>query len=223
MSAQPYFRPGKGWHYSNTNYLVLGLIAERVDGRSLSAQLRARFFEPLGLDHTFEQIDGSPAGPVAHGYRFDGANTKLRPVDLSDGTDMAPFTSVVTAAGAAGSIASTPSDLVHWARALYGGAVLDPASLDAMVGDVALTAGKDPAIPYGLGVQAVDFDGHPTLGHSGRLLGFRAVVRWLPQERIAIAVVTNQSRSDPSVIARSLLRLALLRSMGGCLACADPL
>jgi D-alanyl-D-alanine carboxypeptidase len=221
--GRPYFKPGKGWHYSNTNYLLLGLIAERVGGRSLSAQLRARFFEPLELDHTFEQIHGSPAGPVAHGYRFDGASTKLRPVDLSDGTDMAPFTSVVTAAGAAGSIASTPTDLVHWVRALYGGDVLDPDTLSAMVGDVALTAAKDATIPYGLGVQAVAFDGHPTLGHSGRLLGFRAVVRWLPRERIAIAVVTNQSRSDPSVIARSMLRLALLRAMGGCLTCQDPL
>jgi D-alanyl-D-alanine carboxypeptidase len=221
--GKPYFKPGKGWHYSNTNYLLLGLIAERVGGRSLSTQLRTRFFEPLRLDHTFEQIHGSPSGPVAHGYRFDGAPTKLRPVDLSDGSRMAPFTSVVTAAGAAGSIASTPSDLVHWVQALYGGAVLAPTSLDAMVGDVALTADKGPTIPYGLGVQAVEFDGHPTLGHSGRLLGFRAVVRWLPAERIAIAVVTNQSRSDPSVVARSLLRLALLRSMGGCLTCVDPL
>ena len=92
-----------------------------------------------------------------------------------------------------------------------------------MIGDVALTAAKHASIPYGLGLQAVEFDGHPTLGHSGRLLGFRAVVRWLPRERIAIAVLTNQSRSDPSVIARSMLRLALLRSMGGCLACRDPL
>ena len=46
-------------------------------------------------------------------------------------------------------------------------------------------------------------------GHSGRLLGFRAVVRWLPAERVAIAVLTNQSRTDPTIIARSLLRLAL--------------
>ena len=214
--GKPYFKPGKGWHYSNTNYLLLGIIAERVGGGSLSDQLQDRFFKPLALDHTFEQIHGSPAGPVAHGYRFDGASTKLRPVDLNDGSTMAPFTSVVTAAGAAGSIASTPTDLVHWVRALYGGAVLDPGSLYAMVGDVALTAREDPAIPYGLGVQAVDFDGHPSLGHSGRLLGFRAVVRWLPLERIAIAVVTNQSRVDPSVIARSLLRIALSPSLGGC-------
>jgi D-alanyl-D-alanine carboxypeptidase len=221
--GKPYFKPGKGWHYSNTNYLVLGLIAERVDGRSLATQLRTRFFEPLELAHTFEQIDETSHGPVAHGYRFEGASTKLRPVDLTDGTDMAPFTSVVTAAGAAGSIASTPSDLVQWAHALYGGDVLGPAALRAMTGGVTYTADRKTVVPYGLGVQTVVFDGHPSLGHSGRLLGFRAVVRWFPQERIAIAVVTNQSRSDPSVIARSMLRLALLRTMGGCLTCRDPL
>jgi D-alanyl-D-alanine carboxypeptidase len=221
--GKAYFKPGKGWHYSNTNYLLLGLIAERVGKATLSSQLESRFFGPLDLDHTFEQIGGSPGGPVAHGYRFDGASSKLRPVDLSDGTTMAPFTSVVTAAGAAGSIASTPKDLVRWASALYGGAVLDPDSLAAMVGDVALTAAKSPSIPYGLGVQALAIDGHPTLGHSGRLLGFRAVVRWLPSERIAIAVVTNQSRTDPSVFARSLLRLALLPSTAGCFDCREPL
>ena len=113
-----------------------------------------------------------------------------RPVDLSDGIAMAPFTSVVTAAGAAGSIASTPDDLVHWVRALYGGDVLDPASLRAMVGDVALTADKDPTIPYGLGVQALEFDGHPTLGHSGRLLG-------LPRRRpLAPAGADRDRRPD---------------------------
>ena len=221
--GKPYFKPGKGWHYSNTNYLVLGLIAERVDGRSLATQLRTRFFEPLDLEHTFEQIEESPAGPVAHGYRFDGASAKLRPIDLTDGTAMAPFTSVVTAAGAAGSIASTPADLVRWAEALYGGDVLGPASLQTMLGGVAPARAATTRIPYGLGVQTIVFDGHPSLGHSGRLLGFRAVVRWLPQERIAIAVVTNQSRSDPGVIARSMLRLALLRTMGGCRDCRDPL
>jgi D-alanyl-D-alanine carboxypeptidase len=221
--GKPYFKPGKGWHYSNTNYLILGLIAERVDGRSLATQLRTRFFEPLDLAHTFEQINGAPRGPVAHGYRFDGASTKLRPVDLSDGTDMAPFTSVVSAAGAAGSIASTPSDLIRWAHALYGGDVLGPAALQTMIGGVTYAADRTTAVPYGLGVQTIVFDGHPSLGHSGRLLGFRAAVRWFPQERIAIAVVTNQSRSDPSVIARSMLRLALLRTVGGCRGCRDPL
>jgi CubicO group peptidase (beta-lactamase class C family) len=128
---------------------------------------------------------------------------------LSDGSNIVPFTSVVTAAGSAGSIASTADDLVTWAKALYGGQLLSPASLTAMVADVAMTAPFKPSIPYGLGVQAATVDGRPTLGHSGRLLGSRTVVRWLPDQGMAIAVLTNQSRNDPNLVARALIRVVL--------------
>ncbi len=206
--GEPYFKPGKGWHYSNTNYLLLGLIAERVGEATLGEQLRERFFDPLGLDHTYEQVGEPPGGPVAHGYRLRTADDD-DPVDLSDGTTTAPFTSVVTAAGAAGSLASTPSDLVRWARALYTGSVLPPDTLAEMILAIAGEATKNATVPYGLGIQAVTVDGRPTLGHSGRLLGFRSVMRWLPHERVTIATLTNQSRADPAAITRSLLRLAL--------------
>lgn len=207
--GKPYAKPGVSWHYSNTNYLVLGLLAEAVGRAPVADQLRKRFFTPLGLDHTYYQWVEQPRGPVVHGYRFTGASPKLPAIDLSDGTRVAPFTSVVTAAGAAGSIATTSADLARWARALYGGTVLDPATRGEMVGDVVLTAPYKPAVAYGLGVQVVQVDGHLTLGHSGRFLGARAAVRWLPSEQIAIAVLTNQSRSDPNVILANLLRLAL--------------
>jgi CubicO group peptidase (beta-lactamase class C family) len=78
-----------------------------------------------------------------------------------------------------------------------------------MVADIGLTERYRPGLPYGLGVQAVEIGGRSTLGHSGRLLGFRSVVRWLPQEGVAIAVLTNQSRTDPGIIARALLKVAL--------------
>jgi D-alanyl-D-alanine carboxypeptidase len=218
--GKSYFKPGKGWHYSNTNYLILGVLAERIDGRPLGAQLQERFFDPLGLDHTYDQVTDKPSGPVAHGYRFIPGKSK--PVDLSDGSTIAPFTSVVTAARGAGSLASTPADLVHWVRALYNGTVVSPASVQAMFDDIKTTSKRDPAVPYGLGVQGVELDGHAAYGHSGRLLGFRSLVRWLPDERMAIAVLSNQSRTDPAIIARSLLRLALA-SQTVCVACREPL
>ena len=128
----------------------------------------------------------------------------------------------MTAAGAAGSIATTSADLARWAQALYGGAVLDPVSRAALVGDVLRTARYKPTVAYGLGVQSVSIDGHPTLGHSGRFLGARAAVRWLLDERVAIAVLTNQSRTDPNVIVADLLKVAL-RPPAVCTACpADP-
>jgi hypothetical protein len=63
-------------------------------------------------------------------------------------------------------------------------------------------------VPYGLGVQRLELDGSSTLGHSGRLLGFRSVVRYVEDSGLTIAVLTNQSRADPGVIARHLVRIA---------------
>lgn len=217
--GKPYFEPGTGWHYSNTNYVVLGLLAESIGEAPLAEQLRTRFLAPLGLDNTYYQGVEQPLGPLARAYRFSGPGLRLPPIPLSDGSDIIPFTSVVTAAGTAGSLASTAEDLVTWAKALYGGRVLSPASLTAMVADVAVTAPFKPSIPYGLGVQAATIDGRPTLGHSGRLLGSRTVVRWLPEEGIAIAVLTNQSRNDPNLVARALLR-DLLGTPIECASCA---
>ena len=157
---------------------------------------------------------------MAHGYRFVGVDPALPAIDLSDGSAIVPFTSVVTAAGGAGSIATSAGDLVHWAEALYGGDLLDRTSRDAMVADIARTARYKPGVAYGLGVQSVTVDGRPTLGHSGRFLGARAVMRWLPRERIAIAVLTNQSRSDPNVILASLLKLAF-QPQSDCRSCTD--
>jgi D-alanyl-D-alanine carboxypeptidase len=207
--GKPYFEPGQGWHYSNTNYVILGRLAESIEGAPLAELLRERFLAPLGLDHTHYQGVEAPMGPVARAYRFDSPALRSRPIPMSDGTDVVPFTSVVTAAGSAGSVASTAEDLVTWARALYGGSVLTPGSFVAMVTDAQRTAAFKPSIPYGLGVQEATIDGRPTLGHSGRLLGSRSVVRWLPNEGIAIAVVTNQSRNDPGLVARALLRVVL--------------
>jgi D-alanyl-D-alanine carboxypeptidase len=207
--GKPYFKPGRGWHYSNTNYLVLGLLAERVTGRSLAEELRARFFAPFALDHTWYQPTEEATGPVAHGYRLTGDGDRVRPVDLSDGSGITPFTSVVTAAAGAGGIASTPTDLARWARALYGGEVLSSVAFGEMIGDAVRTDQYSPAVRYGLGVQFAEVGKRAALGHSGRLLGSRAVVRWLPAERLAVAVLTNQSRTDPGIVARALLRIAL--------------
>jgi D-alanyl-D-alanine carboxypeptidase len=206
--GKAYFKPGAGWHYSNTNYLVLGLLAEEVGGKPLGDQIRARFLRPLRLDRTWYQ-PGEPAEVnVAHGYRFTSPARTAKPIDLSDGTPIVPFTAVITAAGGAGGFASDAHDLARWARALYGTALLAPETVARMIDDTA-TAAYKARVPYGLGVQLIDIDGRRTLGHSGRLLGFRSAVRYLPDADVSIAVLTNQSRIDPGPILRSLLKVAL--------------
>jgi D-alanyl-D-alanine carboxypeptidase len=203
-----YFAPGKGWHYSNTNYVYLGLIAQNVTGSSLATALRKRFFTPLGLDATWYQAFERPRAEVAHGYRFNSPALKDKPIDLADGTGVAPFTSVVTAAGGAGSIAATSSDVARWARQLYDGTAIGIDQTAIMLNDVATTATYRPRVPYGLGVQVFPILGRPSFGHSGRLLGFRAAVRHFPGDQTTIAVLTNQSRTDPGIIVEHLLKIA---------------
>jgi D-alanyl-D-alanine carboxypeptidase len=216
-----YFVPGHGWHYSNTNYLYLGLIAERVAGKPLAQQLRERFLGPQDLDDTWYQAAEKPRSQTAHGYRFANPKRAAKPIDLSDGTPVVPFTSVVTAAAGAGSIAATSSDVARWARALYTGQVLGPAMTDEMFNAIAGTAAYAPRVGYGFGVQAFPIVGHATLGHSGRLLGFRAAVRYLPADSLTIAVLTNQSRADPGLIVVDLLGI-VFAPPPSCSRCSQP-
>ena len=203
-----YFPPGKGWRYSNTNYLILGLLAERVGKASLAQQFRKWFFGPLDLSSTFYQLAEKPRGPLATGYRLVAVGKSTRAISLADGTGVAPFTSVISATGGAGSIAATSVDLARWARALYGGDVLAPETLSLMVADAASTARYKPRIPYGLGVQTLMIDGQPSLGHSGRLLGFRSQIRYFPNQQLAISVVSNQSRTDIAPLLARLVAIA---------------
>jgi D-alanyl-D-alanine carboxypeptidase len=205
--GKPYFPPGRGWHYSNTNYVYLGLIAERVSGGHVAGELRRRFFGPLDLDATWYQAVEKPIGPLAHGYRFATAKLTAPPIDLSTKRPVAPFTSVITAAAGAGSIAATSSDVARWARLLYSGNVLGEDMTAVMLDGVARTARYRPQVPYGLGVQSLTIDGRLALGHSGRLLGFRSAMRHLPSAGVTIAVLTNQSRADPGVFVADLLAI----------------
>jgi D-alanyl-D-alanine carboxypeptidase len=191
--AKPAFAPGKGWGYSNTNYVLLGLVAERAGGAPWADQVREDFFVPLGLASTYVQGVVTPNVPPAHSNQmFIGYGGKILPRDLSDGSSIAPFTAVATAAYSAGSIASTTEDLARWARALYSGAVLAPASLAEMLTfDPDIT--RYAALAYGLGVSRVKIDGRfVAVGHTGALAGTRASIRWLPAQRVSVAVAFNR-------------------------------
>ena len=205
--GKPLSAPGKAWHYSNTNYLLLGLIAERATGKPLATLVRERLLDPLGLAETWYQAGESAKAPLADGYRVTSTKPAARPTDLADGSGVAPFRSVVTAAGGAGSIAGTSADIARWARALYGGDVLGPVGTGILLSEFTKTRGYLPGVSYGFGVQALSIDGHPSLGHSGKLLGFRGAVRHFPIDGLTISVLTNQSRADPGTIVRSLLRV----------------
>ena len=78
-----------------------------------------------------------------------------------------------------------------------------------------LTAALKPGVAYGFGVQRVMINGQLSYGHSGRLVGAQSVVRWFPDAGMAIAVTTNESRFDPTIILRDLLAIVSPQSIGG--------
>jgi D-alanyl-D-alanine carboxypeptidase len=205
---KPYFEPGTGWHYSNTGYVLLGQVAEAVTGNSWASEIRARFLDPLRLTSAYVQGFEQTRSTLSRGYRFTSTSRAAKAIDLTGQTGVAPFRAVVSAAGAAGAVAASSWDLARWTRALYGGSLLTPPALGAML-DVAATAKYRYAVPYGMGVQQYVMDGRTAYGHGGRLMGARAAIRYLPAEGVTIAVVINTDRGDPGAIAASLLKVAL--------------
>jgi CubicO group peptidase (beta-lactamase class C family) len=124
----------------------------------------------------------------------------------------------VTAAGGAGMLAGTAGDAARWMEALVAGGVLRPETRNAMIAHAARTQALKRGYPYGLGVQAVTVAGHIAIGHSGRYLGTRSVVRHMPATGITIAVLTNQAAGDPNRILVRLYR-QLLPSQATCRGC----
>lgn len=156
----PYFAPGQGWHYSNTNYLVVGQIVERVTGHSWQQEVDRRIVRRLGLTHT-SMPDHSTTipGPHAHGY-YD------LPAGPADVTEVDP-----SMAGAAGAGISTTADLTTFVTALIGGRLL-PRPLLAEMMAVTPQSGQE----YGLGLQRVSTPCGPVWGHAGGIPGYNTFV-----------------------------------------------
>ena len=156
---QPDFAPGAGWAYSNTNYMLAGLMIERVTGHSLGAELKRRIFTPLHLRDTSFPVNATAIpGPHLNGYAFvDG---KALDVTVLNPSGM----------WAAGNLVSSAADIGHFWRALLGGKLLAPAQLKAMKTTVPAWEGTN--IRYGLGIIASPSACGTLWGHGGNIAGY---------------------------------------------------
>ncbi|HEX9999569.1 MAG TPA: serine hydrolase domain-containing protein [Actinoplanes sp.] len=157
LAAGPTNAPGAAWSYSNTNYVLAGLIVEKVTGHSYRAEVSRRILRPLGLRDTyFEGADPLIQGPHMHGY-VPWTETELR--------DFTSFN--MSWAWAVGEIVSTAHDLNVFYRALLTGRLLDPALLAQMQTTADGT--------YGLGLYTVNLPCGRIWGHDGRVVGYDTV------------------------------------------------
>jgi D-alanyl-D-alanine carboxypeptidase len=207
-------KPTTGWDYSNTNYILAGMIIEKATGHSYASEIRGRFLgDRLGLTSTFFSPDVYPDEIRARMVSGYFANTELSNLKLKPllGKDMK--INDMSWAGAAGGIVSRPQDVAAWARALYAGPLLpdrERTQLMTIVSNktgqpIAQTNDADP-VGFGLGVGAAY---KPSFGHvwyyQGETLGYRMLYGYFAKDDLVIAFGLNSQPSDPENKAGDLL------------------
>ena len=171
------FEPGSKYSYSNTGFILLGRVVEKVSGESLGTFLTRRIFKPLGMEHTVYEPDLSDPR-LAKGYTTFA---------LSAAESVAPEGKGWL--GGAGGIYSTPTDLASWNLALMNGQVLKPESFAVMTAPRKLTGGR--ISEYGCGLSVKTQSGRQVLSHNGAVSGFNASSAMVPSTRSAVIMTCN--------------------------------
>jgi D-alanyl-D-alanine carboxypeptidase len=165
LAHEPDFAPGQGWSYSNTNYVLAGMIIRKVTGRDWADEVRDRIIRPLGLRHTFAPgNDTNLPDPHASAYLYLDRDTRIETADAN-----------LTWADAAGSLVTTASDLNRFWAAIGRGALLHPAQQQQMRTTVLATTFQDdrPGLRYGLGLEWSPLTcGGGYWAHEGDVPGF---------------------------------------------------
>jgi D-alanyl-D-alanine carboxypeptidase len=180
------FAAGKGWDYSDTNYIVLGMIVERVTKRRYYDEARRRLLRPLGLRHTVPSDSRTIKG-LAQGYA--GAGNPFGGTDAMIVNGRFAINPQFEWTG--GGMASTAEDLARWGKALYEGRGFDASLLKEALDGVPAKLG--PNVRYGLGVIIRQTDFGPAYGHSGFFPGYLTEMAYFPELKTAVAVQVNTS------------------------------
>ena len=185
VSHKPLFAPGRGYSYSNTNYVLAQLIVERVTGKSLGTELKRRIFQPLHLRDTIYPTKPGLPSPYAHGYKLLGKPP------ATDVTGLSPSMSP-----GSGAIVSTARDVADFYRALLSGRLLKPSQMRAMKTIVSERTGKvvvaGPGDGLGIGVSPLSCGGWV---HSGELPGYQLTALSSGDGRRQVVLMVNQDGS----------------------------
>ena len=201
----PNFSPGAKYEYNNTNYALLGLVAEKVDGKPLAQVMQDRLFAPLGMPHTMlpaSDVNTIP-DPYSHGYLYGSSS-----VALVGDTPYSPEVKAAARAGtllpndftglnhsfaaAAGGVISTANDLATWIQALVTGRVLNAAYQRRWFDSL---KPEDPSKPegqqYGYGISQLSWGPNTIYFHGGETPGYNSKICYDPANQMTLIVWTN--------------------------------
>jgi len=191
------FKPGDAWMYDNSGYFLLGMIVEKVSGKTYGQYLQDEFFTPLGLKGTSYCEQSPIIKRRAQGYS---------PKPPSGFVNAAPLS--MTQPYAAGSLCSTVNDLAAWTIALSSGKVVSAESYKRMTTPETLNNGKPLTYGYGLGTGTLG--GHRQISHNGGINGFISELHHYPDDSVITVVLTNVE----GMVAPQLERLVARRTLG---------
>ena len=200
----PNFAPGAEFEYCNTNYILLGLVAEKIEGQPLAGIFQKRLFGPLGMKNTLLPAAASNAmpEPYAHGYLYGGSSYALvdapYPADLqaaakagtlkpNDDTWQNP-----SAYFAAGGVISTADDLATWMRGLVGGKVFNADYQRQWLESPEVEDPSNPkSLQYGYGITVITFGPNRVYFHGGEMPGYNSFMGYDPINDVTLVIWTN--------------------------------
>jgi D-alanyl-D-alanine carboxypeptidase len=189
LTKKASFAPGKKWAYSNTGYILAGMVAEKATGQSISALVEKRVIDKLGLEETYWPGKGVETlrAPHPHGYLSVGPKKPLL-----DYTKMDP-----SWGGAAGQLIATPSDLNRFLVGLQDGKLLKPKQFKEMTTTVKTTFPPSWNWRYGLGLIKMKLScGGTAIGHGGDIHGYETRDAVTPDGRAVTVIVTSLPGSE---------------------------
>lgn len=200
IKGNPYFAPGEKHYYSNSNYFLLGLLAEQVTGKKYGELLQDFILTPLQLQNTYILPEARPPELLITGYDRDlfplGIN-KIKP----DNRGWA------STAYAAGGIAANAADVSRFLQGLFTGRIISPAALEQMMEFEPFTDEDIPAQSgYGLGLRRLVVEGDVLIGHTGTIPGFGAAAFYCPDKDYYIAFLGNVSLLDQARLLRTIVK-----------------
>jgi D-alanyl-D-alanine carboxypeptidase len=188
LDREPLFAAGKGFHYTDTGYLLIGLIVERATGRAYHDLLRERILEPLALSRT------EPSDRLRYEGLANGAFKLLPLLPAVSTLNEGAFRVHPGNEWTGGGLVTHPGDLVRWVRGLFEGRVLDQSYVETMLGSPSVV---EEDLGYGLGVYIYQTPLGPAWGHGGWFPGYTARVLYFPEVRVAVAIQANGDRGVP--------------------------
>jgi D-alanyl-D-alanine carboxypeptidase len=196
----PYFAPDAGFQYSNTNYILLGMILEAATGQKVGAVLHARAIDLAGLKSTlFDGYDVVDPSHMARGFN--------PPTDVTFRDDPSAFWTC-------GAMVANGGDVADWMATLYDSDTVLDASQRALLSSKISQWPSAPGVTYGLGVMFQDasfWGGHPgpAIGHNGREDGFQTFANYFPDKKTVIVSITNDGSDKGNLNLQAVHRAAV--------------